>query len=366
MHRPNQPDWGDFLKTGAVLCVILQTVLAFVMKVNPSRVDQSSLALIYAGAKFTAPAFICGILYTTIRILPHHHWGDYPRYMANQAHALYLPTLWWTLAYLVIFPQLQQGRPYQTVAGFCLKIINGNAAPHLWYSTMMLQFIALMPIFWALAHWMGRSYQHVGWALLLVTVFETSCFVLYDRFIFNGPASHTLFWVDRIFPSFVIYAFLGVAMSVDHRTAARLLPRLLPAIIPAWVALWLFLGHQLAKTRPLAFANLPYYRPLTMVYNLVGILMICGISEIVINKLPLIARGVHWIAVYAYRAFLSHAFWLEALWLILGQRVYRLPVFSLLAILYLDTVGLSFASAYGFHVLRLLVTKRKVLSKSNT
>lgn len=363
MHRPNQPDWGDFLKTCAVLCVTLQTVLAFVMRVSPTPPDQSILAFIYAGAKFTAPAFICGILYTTIRIFPHNHWSDYPSYMANQAHALYLPALWWTLAYLIIFPQLQQKRPYHSFASFMVKIINGNAAPHLWYSTMMLQFIALMPIFWSLSHWVGRSKWHAGLALSLVTIFETSCFVLYDSFVFNQPAFHSLYWVDRIFPSFLIYAFLGLVMATYRQSSARLLPRFLVIIIPAWVFGWLMLGYRLAASQPVRFTNLPYYQPAVMAYNLVGILLICGVGEIIIQKLAILARGVHWIAVYAYRAFLSHAFWLEIIWLILGKRVYHLPVLLLLIILYFGTVLLAFASAYGFHVLRLLITKRKILSR---
>lgn len=362
MHRPNQPDWGDFLKTCAVLCVMLQTVLSFIMKVHPSLGAQSLIALIYSAAKFTAPAFICGILYTTVRILPHNTWEDYPRYMANQGHALYLPALLWTLAYLIIYPQLQQHHPYHSIGGFLVKIFNGNAAPHLWYSTMMLQFIALMPFFWALAHWMGAR-RGRGWiALILAAIFETIWFTAYDILVFHGPDAKSLYGIDRIFPSFIIYAVLGVSLWIYHKEVAYWLPRLLPIIAVAWIYLWVFLGYRLKQWgEPLNFSNLPYYHPLVMIYNVLGILMICSLAETLIRSRSILARGAHWIAVYAFRAFLSHAFWLETIWLILGNRVQHMRIALLLAILYPLTVLLAFVSAYGFHILRLLITKRHVL-----
>lgn len=362
MHEPNQPDWGDFLKTCAVLCVMLQTVLSFVMKIGPSSFAQWQIAEIYAAVKFTAPAFICGILYTTIRILPHNTWRDYPHYMANQWHALYLPTILWTLAYLIIYPQLQQHRHFHSVRGFLLKLINGNAAPHLWYSTMMLQFIALMPFFWALAHWMGAQ-RGRGWlALALSAIFEFGWFLVYDTQVFHGPEFHSLYWFDRIFPSFIYYGVLGVSLWVYHKSVAKWLPRLLPLIFVGWLYLWLLLAHQLRSWgEPINFANLPYYHPVVMVYNSLGILMICGIAEILIRNSSILARGAHWIAVYAFRSFLPHAFWLETLWLLLGNHVHQMRTETLLIFLYPTTVVLAFLSAYFFHVLRLVITKRHVL-----
>lgn len=362
MHQPNRPDWGDFLKTSAVICVMLQTVLSFLMKTAPSNNAQSIIADIYAGAKFTAPAFISGILYTTVRILPQNNLQSYHRYMADQWHALYLPTILWTIAYLIVYPQLQQRNPYHSLGGFLVKIINGNAAPHLWYSTMMLQFIALMPIFWALSHWMGASASRGYVALLSTLIFEAGWFGFYDKLIYHGPAASSLYWFDRIFPSFLIYAVLGVSMWVYHKSCSRFIPRLLPIIIIFWLCLWNFCGRRLQQSgTTIHFSNLPYYHPLVMIYNLLGVLMICGFGELFIRSHSVIAKAAHWIAVYAFRAFLSHAFWLETIWLILGKRVFHMRVSLLIIILYLGTIILSFLSAYLFHVLRLLITKRHLL-----
>ncbi|KLD58576.1 membrane protein, partial [Lactiplantibacillus plantarum] len=84
----------------------------------------------------------------------------YTDYLHQQWHALFIPTIWWTAIYLILMPQLQQGSQYHDWRGFLWQFVNGNAAPHLWYNTMMLQFIILMPLFWALGRWCSVDGGH--------------------------------------------------------------------------------------------------------------------------------------------------------------------------------------------------------------
>ena len=58
---------------------------------------------------------------------------------------------------------------------------------------------------------------------------------------------------------------------------------------------------------------------------------------------------VHWVALYAHRAYLSHVFWLYWCWRLLAPLHWPLMIrFPLLVVL---TVGLAFLSAFGFHLL---------------
>jgi hypothetical protein len=97
-------DIGDYMKVFACTAVMMQTVLSLVLSTNPSFSYQTPIGIIYNLVKFTAPAFIFGILYTTTRTTNQNTWSNYGGYMRKQWSALFVPTIWWTLAYLLIFP----------------------------------------------------------------------------------------------------------------------------------------------------------------------------------------------------------------------------------------------------------------------
>ncbi|MFC6261223.1 acyltransferase family protein [Levilactobacillus fujinensis] len=144
-------DVGDYLKAFACTAVMGQTVLSLGLTTAAGQAQDVPITLIYAAIKFTAPAFICGILFSTMRTTTLQ--PALSKYYRQQWHVLGVPTLWWTLAYLLILPSVQQHRPARTIGQFIWQMINGNAAPHLWYNTMMLQMVLLMPIWWGIRRW---------------------------------------------------------------------------------------------------------------------------------------------------------------------------------------------------------------------
>lgn len=140
-------DIGDYLKVFACTAVMAQPIMTMVMNTGQPIHTQDIFGIFYNLVKYTAPAFIFGILYTTIRV------SDLKGSFSSQQHLranwsnLFVSTIWWTLIYLLGMPRLQQVNKYHNFQTFCWQFINGNAAPHLWYNTMMLQFIILMPLF---------------------------------------------------------------------------------------------------------------------------------------------------------------------------------------------------------------------------
>lgn len=105
-------DIGDFEKMMAVFAVIIQSVISFVMNTNPPIGQQFFFGGIYETVKFSAPAFIFGILYSTTRTHPQASILEYPQFIHNRWHILFVPTIWWTFIYLLFLPQLQQHYHY--------------------------------------------------------------------------------------------------------------------------------------------------------------------------------------------------------------------------------------------------------------
>ena len=137
-------DIGDYLKVFACTAVMSQPIISMIMGPKQPTKVQDIFGVFYNLVKYTAPAFIFGILYTTIRANDEQGSFSYQKHMRSNWSNLFVPTIWWTLIYLLGMPWLQQVNHFNNLGSFCWQFINGNAAPHLWYNTMMLQFIILM------------------------------------------------------------------------------------------------------------------------------------------------------------------------------------------------------------------------------
>lgn len=107
VKSPSLPDIGDYLKIFACTAVMLQTILSLALQTNPNVKVQIGIGIIYNLIKFTAPAFITGILYTTIRVTGQSGL-TYPSYLRQMWHSLFLPTIIWTAIYLFTMPWVQQ------------------------------------------------------------------------------------------------------------------------------------------------------------------------------------------------------------------------------------------------------------------
>lgn len=74
-------DIGDYMKVFACTAVMMQTVLSLVLATSPTYNYQTPIGIIYNLVKFTAPAFIFGILYTTTRTTNQNTLANYGGYM---------------------------------------------------------------------------------------------------------------------------------------------------------------------------------------------------------------------------------------------------------------------------------------------
>lgn len=353
-------DVGDYAKTFAVLAVILQSVLTLVMQTVTITSQEFILGGIYELVKYAAPMFIFGIMYSTVRTNPGATIMNYPLYMRNRWHMLFIPSIWWTLTYLIFLPQLQQGRPYSNFPSFLWQFINGNAAQHLWYNVMMLQFIVITPLFWWISRWVGHNINR-GWVIfVLALAFQFGWHLMYEAQIFHGPHSRDWYLLDRVFPSFIVFAVLGTLLWCFHRHVFPFLFKFWWLTLICWGLLYLFVTRNFFDFgTPVKFANAPYYLPSMLFYNISAILAVVAfhLHQTQDKTLCLCSTCCHHIADFAHRAYLSHVFWLYWVWeLGKGFWIHMNPLL-LLIIIYLLTVLCSFASAYGFHKIWFTIKK---------
>lgn len=345
-------DIGDYMKVFACTAVMMQTVLSLVLSTNPSFNYQTPIGIIYNLVKFTAPAFIFGILYTTTRTTNQNTWKNYGGYMCKQWSALFVPTIWWTLAYLFIFPSVQQVNQYHDLGSFCWHFINGNAAPHLWYNTMMLQFIILMPLFWSLAHWIQKNSKNALWTIGITVVFFVSWLAFYDTQVFHGPHEQSWYLLDRVFLSFIIYGIFGVIAWMYRNKFEIFIKKATPFLIVIFLAVFYWTNRELfSYGYPIKLTNAPYYKPSMTIYALTAIFLIAALAIHHINTRSKALSAFHFLATYAYRAYLSNVFWLQIIWRLGGNNLATINPLLAVIICYLLTWVLSFVSAYSFHII---------------
>ncbi|AKP66560.1 acyltransferase [Companilactobacillus ginsenosidimutans] len=346
-NSPSQKtDVGDFMKIIACTAVILQSVLSFAMTKHPSINNQIAIGIIYNFIKFTAPVFIFGILYSTIRTTPYSSAADYPNYAKKQYSALIVPTFWWTLIYLIFLPMVQQVNHYTDWKSFLWQFINGNAAPHLWYNTMMLQFILLMPIFWYISNLSKRSGKLAFTLLVISLVIYIIWIEFYYHNVFIDQMKHQWYLLDRVFLSFFIYGLLGV-LFVNYRWNIKLLLHKYRwiLIIAALLSVILINYELFQFGTPIHLSNAPYYKLSMVAYDTCIILLIATLAFHLIKADNKILPKIHFLSVYAYRAYLSNVFWLVIVWKTLNFQTSNVNLWIIIIVTYLTTSLLSFTSA---------------------
>lgn len=342
-------DIGDYLKVFACTAVMMQPTISLVLTTNPDQHTQIILGILYNLVKYTAPAFIFGILYTTTRLNLDSRLSDYSTYMRSTWHNLFIPSIWWTLIYLLIMPNVQQVDHYHNLFSFIWQFFNGNAAPHLWYNTMMLQFIILMPFFWSLAHYVD-NHPRRGISIALITL------VLYLLWLilFDYLTKFGWYLLDRVFVSFLIYGIYGVL-------AVKFASKVNSLIKKFWYISLIILIISFIKTNielksfgfPVLLTNAPYYKPSMTLYALSVIACVAALClyDTQKNKLRTL-KIFHYLANFAYKAYLSNIFWLQIVWHLSNRYTFHQdhPLLTLL-ICWISTWFLSFMSAIGINTI---------------
>lgn len=346
-NQPRIADIGDYLKVFACSAVILQPVITMALGTTNSHPIQAGLGCLYDLVKYTAPAFIFGILYTTTRTTQGSKLSNYPQYLKKHWHALFVPTIWWTLIYLLIMPWVQQVNRYTDFKSFLWHFINGNAAPHLWYNTMMLQFIILMPLFWWLASFVKAQPKKGLMTFIFIFIAYFAWLYFYDTNVFAGPHQTDWYLLDRLFISFLIYAVLGVLAWQFRDFYNQILRKFWWLALVGLIICFVWTNHELLSYSVISLANAPYYKPSMTCYSLCVIFLVGALCIYHTNRhSDKILTVFHYLAGFAYKAYLSNIFWLQIIWYLTNQHnFHQKHIWLSLIICWLLSWCVSFGSA---------------------
>ncbi len=345
-------DAGDYLKTFAVTAVMAQSIIGYFLALKPAYTLQNQLGILYNLLKFSAPVFIFSIVFTTIGNIEDQADFRYLSYLKKQWHLLFVPTICWTAIYLLFMPWLQQGIPYHNFGRFCWQFVNGNAAPHLWYNTMMLQFIILMPLFVGLANWVGRNKGRAWLVLAVATAAYCGWLAFYRVWVFHGPHESDWYLLDRFFVSFFIYAVFGCLAWLFIRHYHAFVKKVWPFLaLAAVIVLYFMIKESVHAGQAIKLYDVSYYDPLNLLYCILIIMLGSGLWFFHYDgqkRRP--QRRFHFLAVYAHRAYLSNVFFSQLLWrgLDLPKQALSRP-WLVLVLCWLATWFLSFACAWFAH-----------------
>lgn len=346
-------DIGDYLKVFACTAVMSQPIMSIIINILQSQQTQVGFGILYNLVKYTAPAFIFGILYTTIRTSDLNGHFSYFKHLQKNWSNLFVPTIWWTLIYLLGMPWLQQGNKFNSFGTFCWQFINGNAAPHLWYNTMMLQFIILMPFFWSISRYVRNNIKR-GFAVAIVTLtLYLSWLAFYDYYVFHGVHQNDWYLLDRVFISFFIYAVFGGLAWQFRSYFNEFITKFWWLIVVIFILCFIWTNYELSQFGyPLNFYNAPYYKPSMTFYCLAVICLIAAFCLYQVRKRQINSLKIfHFLAIYAYRAYLANVFWNQLIWHGLNMQYHaKFHPFLTLFGCWLLTWILSFSSAYLLHM----------------
>lgn len=346
-------DIGDYLKVFACTAVISQPIMSIIINMHQSQQTQVGFGILYNLVKYTAPAFIFGILYTTIRTSDLNGHFSYFKHLQKNWSNLFVPTIWWTLIYLLGMPWLQQGNKFNSFGTFCWQFINGNAAPHLWYNTMMLQFIILMPFFWLISRYVRNNIKR-GFAVAFVTlILYLAWLAFYDYYVFHGVHQNDWYLLDRVFISFFIYAIFGVLAWQFRSYFNQFITKFWWLIAVIFIICFIWTNYELSQFGyPVNFYNAPYYKPSMTFYCLAVICLIAAFCLYQVRKRQINSLKIfHFLAIYAYRAYLANVFWNQLIWHGLNMQYHaKFHPFLTLFGCWLLTWILSFSSAYLLHM----------------
>ena len=358
-------DIGDYLKVFACTAVMSQPIMSLIINLPQSQQTQVGFGILYNLVKYTAPAFIFGILYTTIRTSDLNGHFSYFKHLHKNWSNLFVPTIWWTLIYLLGMPWLQQGNKFNSFGTFCWQFINGNAAPHLWYNTMMLQFIILMPFFWLISRYVRNNIKR-GFAVAIVTlILYLSWLAFYDYYVFHGVHQNDWYLLDRVFISFFIYAVFGGLAWQFRSYFNEFITKFWWLIVVIFILCFIWTNYELSQFGyPLNFYNAPYYKPSMTFYCLAVICLIAAFCLYQVRKRQINSLKIfHFLAIYAYRAYLPNVFWNQLIWHGLTMQYHaKFHPFLTLFGCWLLTWILSFSSAYLLHMWWTKV--KKIVSKN--
>ena len=301
-RRPHVPSW-DVLRTAAFAAVAVQHILgAYARRYDIGSSEKVIIAASFEPLRFAVPLFV--MLFGAALFYVYREPPRYVPYLAKRVRQLVIPYGIWTAVYL-----WYAEKPV-TLRGVVRGMVYGDAGYHLWYVTMILQFVVLVPLFFAVRNGLRRccttqrrmivaSVALLGVWLLLLACRPSDG--LAHQILVTWRTRGFLLWTGY----FALGALCGLSPEIFAKWARRLIvPTGLISVGAVGYAMWLSV-RAVYQEGAVNFNCVSYFSPGYAVLTMVSILFLYGVAEWLARW-----RAVQWVCGFvgkhSYEAYLAH------------------------------------------------------------
>ena len=301
-RRPHVPSW-DVLRTAAFAAVAAQHILgAYARRYDIGSSEKVVIAASFELLRFAVPLFV--MLFGAALFYVYREPPRYVPYLAKRVRQLVLPYAIWTAVYLwyaekpVTLRSVARGMAY------------GDASYHLWYVTMILQFVVLVPLFFAARNGLRRCCTTQK-RMIVASAVLLGAWLLLLAFRPSDGLAHQLLvtWRTRGFLLWMGYFALGALCGSFPEAFAAWARRL---IVPAGLisvgavvyAMWLSVRTVYQKGA-VDFNCVSYFSPGYAVLTMVTILFLYGVAEWLV-RWRAVQRVCGFVGRHSYEAYLAH------------------------------------------------------------
>ena len=301
-RRPHVLSW-DVLRTAAFAAVAVQHILgAYARRYDIGSSEKVIIAASFEPLRFAVPLFV--MLFGAALFYVYREPPRYVPYLAKRVRQLVLPYAIWTAVYL-----WYAEKPV-TLRGVVRGMVYGDAGYHLWYVTMILQFVVLVPLFFAVRNGLRRCCTTQR-RMLVASVALLGAWLLLLACRPSDGLAHQLLvtWRTRGFLLWTGYFALGALCGLFPEAFAAWARRL---IVPAGVisvgavgyAMWLSV-RTVYQEGAVNFNCVSYFSPGYAVLTMVTILFLYGVAEWM-ARWRVVQRVCGFVGKHSYEAYLAH------------------------------------------------------------
>jgi surface polysaccharide O-acyltransferase-like enzyme len=328
------------MKSLAFLAVVFQSSLIYTMNHGSLHPEESiMIGMLFNFVKFSAPVFV---FLAGFHMFQHKLPVDYRTYVTHKGKELLLPYLFWSIIYLMMFSNEEK------IVVLIKQFVVGDAAPHLWYVIMIIQFHLLAPLLLTMFSWVEKNVR--SWkkaTIIFASLYFLLMFIL-SKWL-NRSSAFLLHYMDRSFLSYSFYFFLG-------GVAARTLPKWryfvmksIPINTFIFLALFILVGYELLSFKSVFSIDLKastYLKPSMFLYVSSEILLLYALSITIIQTKSPLYIVLRFISQYTYGAYLGHLFFLY-----LFAKLIHISSLLQSVILFITTAAISILCCYIVHSL---------------
>ncbi|WP_055441526.1 acyltransferase family protein [Anoxybacillus suryakundensis] len=290
------------MKSLAFLAVVFQSALLYIMNHHSPHAEEAiMMGMLFHFVKFSAPVFVFLVGFHMAQQKEAIH---YRRYVSHKWTELMIPYIVWSFVYFILFSS------HLHASEVMKQLVLGEAAPHLWYVVMIIQFHLLILIIVPFFRWLD---QKKYWKSFIIV-----SSIIYIGFItFISPIVQSesyIHYVDRTFLAYFFYFCLGGVAAYTLPSWRKFVIQAIPLNTFLFLSLFIVVGYELFISQSIFSIDLTeitYLKPSMVLYVTSEIFLLYGLSITIVQTKSRLYTALRFIGRYTYGAYIGHVFFLH-------------------------------------------------------